>query len=146
MIKMFPILVSVFCLQCLALETIPDDLRDSANGNKLLPPAAKLRFNGAIQFKLPLDLDSADGNAALAEHTKEHQSKVTSILYAAERLTCDAMPKVILAATGVSDLKCDAVLYVTHPAKRRIDFAVDGIQYTKMVFLVGPEANAKLIR
>lgn len=89
-----------------------------------------------------IDLDTSAGRHALQQSGVAHQQKVAAILAAAERQSCDMLPKVIPAQFAIDDARCENFLLMTSdPPKRRLEFTLDQTRYTAVIRLVSDKGG-----
>ena len=107
--------------------------------NVLLVPAA-------VTGGPAIDLDRPGALPALEQANPAHYAKVRLILEGVSRNPGSDVPRWMRVAFDARDVQYIPVVLTSHPAKRRLSFALDDTRYEAVIVLTGPRGDIVPLR
>ena len=88
-----------------------------------------------------IDLDQPGALAALARDNPAHSAKVRLIIQGVSRHPGSDVPRWIRAGFDARDVDYAPIVLTSHPAKRRLSFALDDTRYVAIIVLTGVDGR-----
>jgi hypothetical protein len=106
---------------------------------KRLIALVALLFAGSA---LAIDLDQPGAMQRLARDNPAHYAKVEQILSEAPHRPYSTMARWIRTEFNATDVDASHLLKTSYPPQARLSFALDGTQYSKIIYI---DASGKLL-